>query len=524
MEQRQGLGGVGGPGAGRGTDATLLGKQAGPDMGEEELDDNRSSTMDGPEAAAPSEEATRRDVMLLCSLQVLTNFFFCGCIFGYASLQLLLREDGVFAKLCPGLEEGGCPEQLSAFLLVYTLGSSCQVFSSFPVGFMVDALGPVSCTGVGGSLVVAGLLLFGLADPDSLAAFSMASILLSVGGTVLFITSFLLGFIVSPRRTPLLMTLINCAFDGSTCIFLFFYLVIHYSQSEKITRRSVFIGFALIGVVVIASLMYLWAVAGAPILARRKLETCSRQQQHQQQQALELDCVVVIESETRTSYAAVDKEADVARENHTDFHKLRWYEQLYSRRFVCLALFGSTHLFRANALMGIIHDKLTALGDARTGFLVNTLYSAILPLGGLFAPVIDWIIYNNSFTTTMNICTALGSVYGGLVLVPFLLPQIAMAIVFTLFRALFYACVGTYSVQLFGPVNAGRTYGTVWVFGGALNLLVWPALIITNEYAGGDFMPFDSFLLALCLPIFLTTTFILRPALLSVKGASWPTK
>lgn len=498
-------------------------------------------------------------VICLVVFQTLSNLLFFGCIFGYASLQLLFEEDGVFANLCSSdaEENNPCDRQIQALLLVYTLGSSFQVFSSFPVGFILDFMGPVFCTVLGGTLIIAGLLCIGLAHTDSIATFVTGSVLISLGGTVSFLTSFLLGFVVPPRRVSVVMTALNCAFDGSTCIFLFFYLIYH---RLNVSRSALFIGYSIIAALIYTCLFFLWMYVGNPIVIQRKIETAlpssnasvemvnidkdsgdgkttlsQLEKKDDYAQVIQKDDMNVIidvtipvvdkeQSTDREDIADADVNNNIETEKHTDYHKLHWYQQLTSARFICIAIYGSIHIFRSNAFMGIIKNILYLLGDEDTGYLITTLYCIILPLGGLFIPLIDYIIFNNSFVTSLHICTLFGVIYGVLILIPLLRLQILTFIIFCFFRALFFSIVGTYSVQIFGPINAGRTYGMVWMFGAILNLMVWPSLIIIDEYAGGSYVPFNAFLLSISLPAFLSTQFVLKPALERVSGGAWPTR
>ena len=457
------------------------------------------------------------------ALQIFVNLLFCGCIFGYASLQLIFEEDGVLATLC-GSEGPGCEAQLQSLLLVYTLGSSFQVFSSFPVGILVDSAGPVICTALGGILVIIGLLCFGLAARDSLATFVIGSVLLSLGGTVTFVTSFLIGFVIPQRRVSIVMTALNCAFDGSTCIFLIFYIFTSYL---KVSRQTIFVAYAIVGVVIFAPLAWWWYKIGFPILQDRKSAARgSDSVVHTAVAVAEMidDCDINFKVVNDDQHDSGNSHDSSVLEQHTQFHKLEWYQQLNSKRFLCLAAFGSIHLFRANAYMGIIKNVLFQLKDEQTNYLYTTIYSAILPLGGIFISLIDAIIYRNKYITSIQICTVLGAIYGGIALIPILEVQVITFTIFCFFRALFYSVIGTYSIQIFGPINAGRSYGMVWVGGSVLNFMVWPALILSDRYAAGSYMPFNIFLLSLCLPLVMLMQWVLKPELERVQGASRPTR
>lgn len=77
-------------------------------------------------------------VTLICTA------LFSGALFGWATLQLILEEDGVFSRGCEGtIDDEICEEQHKKFSLVYNVTSSCLAFGSFFWGSFVDRMGPV---------------------------------------------------------------------------------------------------------------------------------------------------------------------------------------------------------------------------------------------------------------------------------------------------------------------------------------------------------------------------------------------
>ena len=78
----------------------------------------------------------------------------------------------------------------------------------------------------------------------------------------------------------------------------------------------------------------------------------------------------------------------------------------------------------------------------------------------------------------------------------------------------------THSILTPPSVIACLRTGTLWMIGSVLNLLVYPAVVVTNEYEGGNYRGFALFLLALCLPMFVSIECVLKPALEKAGGSA----
>ena len=85
-----------------------------------------------------SAKAALVAVTLLCAT------LFSGALFGWATLQLIFEDDGVFSQGCEHVPRDEiCEKQRNKFSLVYNVTSSFLAFGSFFWGLFVDKLGPV---------------------------------------------------------------------------------------------------------------------------------------------------------------------------------------------------------------------------------------------------------------------------------------------------------------------------------------------------------------------------------------------
>mmetsp|Transcript_30496 Transcript_30496/g.78886 ORF Transcript_30496/g.78886 Transcript_30496/m.78886 type:complete len:210 (+) Transcript_30496:182-811(+) len=105
------------------------------------------------------------------------------------------------------------------------------------------------------------------------------------------------------------------------------------------------------------------------------------------------------------------------------------------------------------------------------------------------------------FARTNYVVLALGVVWNGVALVPWLPVQVVAFTAFTFQRAFFFSEFYTYMAHTFGSVSCGRVVGLCTVLAAALNLLVWPAVALTDEHLQGELRYFFGGLLVLCAPL-----------------------
>ena len=80
----------------------------------------------------------------LVTVTLICTALFSGALFGWATLQLIFEEDGVFNDGCEGVADDEiCEAQQNKFSLMYNIASTLMAFGSFFWGSFVDKMGPV---------------------------------------------------------------------------------------------------------------------------------------------------------------------------------------------------------------------------------------------------------------------------------------------------------------------------------------------------------------------------------------------
>lgn len=503
---------------------------------------------------------------------------FAGTIYGFASLQLMLEKEGALHKQCGvNATEKACAEQLSDFALVFSIGSSLQTFSSLIVGYGIDVYGPRYCLTIAGFMMSAGILLFASADLNALWQYVTAICLTAVAANIVYLSSFTVSFVVDSSFMSTYNTVNSCLFDTSSVMFFLFYLInLHLGYSFK----QIFVAYFVLAVFVFAGLIYCWYLV-EPVLTEKKRKLQVEQEQHMIARTPTPTSSPIINTFSgehrnsgtpeRKGYEAIinsvdragntkgrslsagDEASEVeaggaqpARYANTassrstsypgivvagervssveDMHSIPWYEQLRSPQFMAITFYAGLHLLRASSYMGNMENFLNSLGDEKTGHVYTSIFSVVVPLGFLVIPLVDYVMFNNTFTSSLNIVTQLGVVFGLITCINMLQAQVVGFFVFCVFRALLYSIIGTFVAHTFGPLNGGRTNGVLWLLASFLNFLLYPLSSFVLENCGGDWTLLNVLLLLCCVPAYTVVSCGLAPTLTLIQGANSPSE
>ena len=95
-----------------------------------------------------------------------------------------------------------------------------------------------------------------------------------------------------------------------------------------------------------------------------------------------------------------------------DMHHIPWYKQIKTPQFVAITTYAAVHLLRACSYMGNMENFLNALGDEEMGHFYTSIFSIVVPLGFMVIPLVDYVMFSNSFVSSFHIVTILGVAFG----------------------------------------------------------------------------------------------------------------
>lgn len=159
-------------------------------------------------------------------LGLANSLLFSGVLWGWASLQSFLEDDGLYQDLC---DASGCDERKERMLYLYSNGQMFSIFAYAILSLLMDRTGPVFLSIVGGLFETFGLILLAYVDitntnenndndmfsqlPFDVLDFAVS--IVGIGSSAIMVHALKLAFLVPTAKFAWVMTLTNCIVDGS---------------------------------------------------------------------------------------------------------------------------------------------------------------------------------------------------------------------------------------------------------------------------------------------------------------------
>ncbi|OTA99284.1 hypothetical protein M426DRAFT_68132 [Hypoxylon sp. CI-4A] len=459
-----------------------------------------------PNAAAYKVSAVKRAAQV--GFAIVACWFAAGIVYGFASLKPVLIEEGVYSDLCPnqdrqnhntsdGREKVPCVAQDMRLNLFFIAASITTNASSLVAGWVLDRFGRRLCYVISGLFMVAGCVLMGLAfQLPEFDGYLLANILLSLGGTFVFVPSFQLAN-AFPRYSGVVVALVTGAFDGSAAIFLFYRLAWEASE-RRFKPATFFFAYSVVGVLLLVgewALMPPRAYHSAPEL-ERKLEKAQDplRDVHDSDDELhspnEVRRVRSVRAERRRSKVELIEEL-VGDETHREdrvlqeeerqaasgiwgvLHGIPAHRQMLTPWFVFLLLLTVLQMLRMNYFIATIRSQYRfLLQSEKLAEDINHFFDVALPVGGVFAtPFIGLLLNNLSVAAASSVLTFFIILVGVLNCLPQLWAGYGTVVAFVLFRPLYYSAVSDFATKIFGFATFGRIYGTITCLSGLVNFV-----------------------------------------------------
>ena len=223
---------------------------------------------------------------LTVTLGLLNSLLFSGILFGWASLQAFLEDEGLYLDLCSA-DSGilSCDQRKDRMLYLYSRGQMFSIFAYAFLSFLMDRTGPIFLSIVGGLLETLGLLLLAWADINSpefgqmpFDIFDIAIVMTGVGASALMVHALTLAFLVPTSRFAMVMTLANCMVDGSAAMPALLYQLYRLGMS----RQGIFTMYASLCFALNVAIIFSWIGPNVQKLRSKNEEESSRQDETNQ--------------------------------------------------------------------------------------------------------------------------------------------------------------------------------------------------------------------------------------------------
>lgn len=401
-----------------------------------------------------------------------------GTVFGFAALKPVLIAEGVYGDLCdhsatnltsnPGNNYGiPCDEQDLHLNLFFTIASVTANVSSLLAGSALDKYGRRACWMVACVSLMLGSLLMGASFAiPKLDGYLVANVLLSLGGTFIFVPSFQLAS-AFPKHSGTIVAMITGAFDASAAVFLIYRLV-YEATDGRLSIETFFFGYAIVpSLFIIAEFAYMPSQLYHTI---SQLERKIDEAQDGSRDAHESDQNIRDEGElTRIRSARADRR--IARLDQIEniagdaehreerrrikierqtasgvwgvMHGAPTRKQMLSPWFMLILLLTALQMLPMNYFIATIRAQYRyMLGSEDLSATVNRFFDVALPVGGVVStPFIGMLLNNFSVSLIFSFLTMLITTIGVLNCLPYLWAGYATIVAFVVFRPLYYSVI-----------------------------------------------------------------------------------
>ena len=496
-----------------------------------------TSPVAGKRPRRPRRSSTSVNAALPDSLRWLVNgtaliscLCFSGIIYGWAPLKMMLLRENQFAELCSIPSETDamttttttpCAAQLAAYNALFTTAQFVLSFASLPVGILLDRVSnKVWYFGLTATLEISGLVLLGWADSATNNHYTLAVILLALGGCLTMLGAFPATFLL-PHHQAGLLAAISCLFDASSVLFTMFDHL-NIMAATPFSRRNLCLTWASVAGLVYAVLLFGWWqlekqnwTQAVMMIAQQEEQKIQNQYQDNQQTAYDSmqhgDNGISKETSPRCSTQVVDRHT--ARIRRLGLHQWSAARQLMSLEFALVVIFASVQMTRCNFYIETVNEMLQWTAGDLNGHMAR-IFAWVLPAGIVFVPLVERSVQRLGVLGTLHVTNTLGLIFGSLVLTPWGSLQVLNFAVFTGFRAFLYATLNTFIAFSFGVNTMGRMVGSTFTTAAVVTLLQYPAANVAEKY-DQDFTRINIiFLAAGLIPALLTTGYdvlVLRP-------------
>ena len=464
---------------------------------------------------------------------IIELLFFSGLVFGWSSINYVLKKEGYFSYLCENTSDDEnlpsnqtelnnqsavgsfpqCKSQSEKLNLVFTIASFSLSLFTLPNGYIFDKFGTWISRFIAISLLTLGYILLSISSINSSLLLFPAMCGFSIGGILLLLTNMQLSNLF-PKFKSSIITLMNGSLDSSSVVFL----LVKLCYDSGISFSTIFQFMAY-------STVYLW-IRTVFFMPRRHVPYPVPSSGYKF--GLH-DCLMLTQSEKSLKVALEVCEAEKPRTCNVDIDVAKTH-----------SLWG--HVKTLKFWMNLLHFSILQL---RNYFFLSSFYTwivSILPeneqdqkaylnvfgicqfFGVFFAPLngalIDFVKWRNrakankksvsflAIAISTFVTSSWGVVFSVLLLIPIPELQYVSFISQVAFRSFLYGGNASFIALMFPVEHFGKLYGLTMTLGGVISLLQFPLNSLVLYIFEEDFLIINIICLVLCMISYLHPVFL----------------
>ncbi|CRG82873.1 Protein FMP42 [Talaromyces islandicus] len=445
----------------------------------DELHETQSRT------AAYKISSTKRYAQI--AIGVLACWLASGIVFGFAALKPILVKEGVYHELCKANEDIPCVAQDMRMNLFFIVASITANIACVVAGTLLDRYGRRTCWILSCvSLSIGSILMAIPFNSPGFDGYLLGNIMLSLGGTLLFVPSFQLAN-AFPKHSGLIIALITGAFDASAAVFLL-YRIIYDASGGSVSLDRFFLCYLTVPALILVSEFSIMPRHAYHTISEldAKIDKAVDNTRDRHDSDVNIsdnnELIRVYSARADKRHAKLDKlegvsgnaeqrelrvKAEESRQEASGvwgvLHGLPVHRQMLTPWYILVLLLTTLQMLRMNFFIATIRDQYRyMLGSDIASGNINRFFDAALPIGGVTStPFIGLLLNNVSVPVIFGVLALLIMTIGILNCLPYGWAGYATVVAFVIFRPLYYSAISDYSTKVFGFASFGRIYGTI---------------------------------------------------------------
>mmetsp|Transcript_9121 Transcript_9121/g.22480 ORF Transcript_9121/g.22480 Transcript_9121/m.22480 type:complete len:486 (+) Transcript_9121:54-1511(+) len=414
-------------------------------------------------ALSPPQHPSRMASCFLILFGAFEAVLTSGVVFGWAALQLMLQNEGIYASECK-TTKAPCMEQAVKLEMMYTVATSAFCFCVWPTGLVLDRFGPRVCCMMGATFFGAGCAMFAVSS-NTFDLFMPGYCLIAIGGLPVVLSMMHLSNLI-PELAGTVITIMNVMIDVSSLDFQVFNVLVSFG----FTRQTLFLAYLAVPLLIFITAPFMWPM--------QKYEPRPTDQEN-------------LGSRDLDPFANDHREEEQVRASW--LQHAPYSTQLRSPQFLSCVAFTALQLLHVNFYIGTVDDQVEKVAMAQGGISpieikgMCAAFAWILPLGGLIMTFpVGQTLDNKPLWFSVMLLSVAGAVHSGLTLVPSANLQYGGFLVFAYFRAALFGTMATTVAFTFGHSNFGKLWGMLYFIAGMLNFCIGPLAYLSNQWMSFD--------------------------------------
>jgi hypothetical protein len=391
------------------------------------------------------------------------TFFTCMTVVGFQAILPAMKDDGVFAYLCPG-GVSGCHSQSMHLDLMFIVATSFVNLTSVAVGFIIAKTGPrVSCM-IGGAIVALGSVIFAVSS-ESFPAWIAGYGLMGAGGPFIAFAMFTLPNGIPAESQGLGFSMIIGALDGSAAMMWFMGLIHRYHGAHI---KGLFLGFAILPALMF--LVAIWIFRPAKGAADAGGEA----------------------AEGAGAGADTDGASEQGDETWLQQEHLSNGQVVVTRPFFLCCVWASWFITSKYFYMQNLNQQLQWItnNEDQTNTAVQ-VFSALLPAAGSAIPITGAIMDKGGAVVALIVLSILQGIVGIFSIIPSYGAQYVTMLVLVFNRFLFFAAAPFVLSKLYGARGINSIYGMALFVGACMNFTNYLWTYISTVTLSGNWLPLN---------------------------------